>query len=96
MRRYSFSRGLAVLTSIPSATVGDAGGEQLIRAFDFHQAHPAPAVCRKAGDVAKLGDVDSVLARDLEDGLIVAGADIATVDLQSDNARHGYFPFSRG
>ena len=60
----------------------DAGGQQPVDALDLHQAQAAGADVGEALQVAQRRDVDAVLARDLEDRLVLARADVVVVDLQ--------------
>ena len=61
---------------------GHAGGQQLVGALDLDQAQPAGADGRQAPQVAQGRDEDLVLARDGQDGFILARADVLAVDLQ--------------
>jgi len=54
-----------------------AGGKQFRVAFDFHKAEAACPNHFKSLQFAKGGDEDVVLARDFQDGLVFACADVA-------------------
>ena len=67
---------------MPSSTRVTQAGSSLLTALDFHQAQPAGAHVGKPVQMAQRGNEDAVLARHFEDGLVLARADVAAVDLQ--------------
>src|SRR5579871_5016865 len=68
----------------------DARREKARRAFDFDQAEPAGADVRESAQPAERGNGDLVLARDFEDGLVLARAYLAAVDDQGFHADWGF------
>jgi hypothetical protein len=58
----------------------NAGGQKLVAAFDLNQAKPARTHIAQPVKVAQGGDVDLVLARNLENGLAGAAAHILAID----------------
>src|ERR1035438_1426824 len=65
---------------------GHAGGQQLVTAFDLHQAQAAGAYIAQALKMAERGNIDVVLPRHLQNGLAGAGADFLPIDLKSFDA----------
>ena len=71
------------------ARLGLAGARdrRLVLALDLAHAHPARAEARQLGLVAQGGDLDPVVAADLEDRLALEALDHASVDLDPDPRR---------
>ena len=64
-----------------------AGDRRLLLALDLDHAHPARAEARQLGLVAQGGDLDAVVAADLEDRLALEALDDAPVHLDPDPRR---------
>ena len=69
--------------------LGGAGARDrwLVLALDLDHAHPAGPEARQLGLVAQGGDLDAVVAADLEDRLALEALDDAAVDLDPDARR---------
>ena len=77
--RYCCSRSESVVTSMPSVD-RVAQAAELGRALDLDEAsRQAPDVV-EAVKLAERRDLDAVLAGDLQDRLVLAGADVLAVD----------------
>ena len=64
-----------------------AADRRLVLALDLDHAHPAGAEARQLGLVAQRGDLDAVVAADLEDRLALEALDDPPVDLDADPRR---------
>ncbi len=68
---------------------GHAGGQQLLRVAHLDQAQPAGTDVTEPVEMTQRGDVDGVLAGDLEHGLPVRAGDFPAVDGEDVNGGHG-------
>ena len=87
VRRSRRSSSVWVWTIIPSSASREHEIGGLVLALDLDDAHPAGAEARQLGLVAQGGDLDPVVAADLEDRLALEALDDAPVHLDPDPRR---------